>query len=399
MSVKDSAVINVGYPIYGSKFINNKTLVTIGGGGEGKNGIPNKITAIKCSFKAEDKNRRLQRFREIELPANEDCPMCLDVAKIPDDDSEISITSNSKSNNYNVFFGCNQSSQLIKSMNINNNIRKYVFTQNEHLQFIDGAQFDDNITNESVGEYPKIIALSPNSSVGCFMTSAIPSSICVFKPDTLDITFKFTPEKEVEIKDFHLSPNDDGKTLCYITSNSIETFSTVTGNVISSTSSDPAITKILNNFILSKVRFIDNSNVIVTGGNRGGKPGASIFQFNLAEKKIVKRKQISSKVRGIVALDFNLPKDLIAMAGNDFSVILVRLSDFKNLKVFTKLHDFAVTTLSFSPNGLSLATGSASNSLLVLKLPPNFAKGKSTIGTILNYLILTIFIALLGIFL
>lgn len=381
-----TATLDVGYPIYGSKFINNKTILTIGGGGEGNNGIPNKITAIKCSFQA-DQNHRLQRFREIVLPANEDSPMCVDVARIPDDDGG--------SGDFSVFIGCNQSSELIKSMNVNNNLRKYVYTSDEHLRFVDAVQFDESVLADDVGEYPKTIALSSNSSVGCMMTSKIPSSIYIFNPDSTDLLFVFKPEADVEIKDFHLSPLDEGKTLCYITSATVETISTVTSNVISSSNTTPAH-KVFSKYILSKVRFVDDDTVIVTGAARNGK-GVSIFRYSISQGKILRHSEISKKVKGIVAIDFNLPQNLIALAGNDFSVILLRLSDFKLLKVHKGLHKFAITTLSFSPNGSKLATGSAANSLHVMKIAPNFARGKSTIGTLLSYLIYTVVVAVVGI--
>ena len=44
---------------------------------------------------------------------------------------------------------CNQSSQLIKSMNINNNIRKYEYTNEEHLRFVDAAQFEAEINGDA----------------------------------------------------------------------------------------------------------------------------------------------------------------------------------------------------------------------------------------------------------
>ena len=72
MPIKESATIDVGYPIYGVKFMNSKTLVVAGGGGEGNHGIPNKINVLKSNFKVSDSKRRLQRFREITLPSNED---------------------------------------------------------------------------------------------------------------------------------------------------------------------------------------------------------------------------------------------------------------------------------------------------------------------------------------
>lgn len=386
MSTKESGLIDVGYPIYGAKFVNNKTIIVTGGGGEGNNGIPNKITAIKCSLKVSDKSKRLQKFREIVLPKNEDSPMCLDVAKDSVD----------KEDNFSVFVGCNQSTQLLKSMNINNNLRKYVFTSEEHLRFVDAAQLEEDISGEGVGEYPKIVCLSSHNSVGCLMTSRNPSVIYIFNPDLLELNFKFTPERDIEILDFHLSPGDDGKTLCYITSSSIETVSTVTGNTISYTNA--VSNKTLAKYNLSKVRFIDDSNIILTASLKNGK-GVSIFQYSIPDKKIVKQHDVSTRIKGITAMDISLSQNIVALAGNDTSITVLRLSDFKTIKTFTKLHSFAITKVAFSPSGTKLASVSAANTLHVMKIPSNYSSGKSIIGTLVHYIFMAIIACLVAIFL
>ncbi|KSA01700.1 uncharacterized protein AC631_02508, partial [Debaryomyces fabryi] len=386
MSTKESGLIDVGYPIYGAKFVNNKTIIVTGGGGEGNNGIPNKITAVKCSLKISDKTKRLQKFREIVLPKNEDSPMCLDIAKDSADNED----------NFSVFVGCNQSTQLLKSMNINNNLRKYVFTSEEHLRFVDAAQLEEDISGEGVGEYPKIVCLSSHNSVGCLMTSRNPSVIYIFNPDLLELNFKFRPERDVDILDFHLSPGDDGKTLCYITASSIETVSTVTGNTISSANS--VSNKALAKYNLSKVRFIDDSNIILTASLKNGK-GVSIFQYSIPDKKIIKQRDVSTKIKGITAMDISLSQGLVALAGNDTSITVLRLSDFKTIKTFTKLHSFAITKVAFSPSGTKLASVSAANTLHVMKIPSNYSNGKSIIGTLVNYIFMAVIACLVAVFL
>ncbi|ODV81869.1 uncharacterized protein CANTADRAFT_87824 [Suhomyces tanzawaensis NRRL Y-17324] len=385
MSLKDSATLDVGYPVYDTKFVNNKTLLVAGGGGEGNHGIPNKITAIKCSFKVADSKRRLQRFREITLPANEDSPQCLDTARIAgDDDSDVS-----------VFVGCNQSSQLIKSMNINNNLRKYVFTKDEHLRFVDAVQLEEEITGDT-NDYPKVVRLTPSNSAGVFMTSTVPSVLYGFNPETLELNFKYKQEAKAEVKDFHLSPHDNGSTVCYITANSISTISTTAGTAIASSTKNAALTKELEKYNLSKIRFIDDSNVLIAASLRKS-TGAVLLQYSLKDQKITKQSVVSNKFNNIVAMDLVASKDLVAIAGNDFSLTILKLSNFKQLRSFKKLHPFAITSVAFSPNGTKLATGSAAQKLHVFRIPPTLAQGKSTIGTLFQYLITILLVALLGI--
>lgn len=43
MAVRTVDRFDAGYPLFASKFANNDRIVVCGGGGEGKNGIQNKI--------------------------------------------------------------------------------------------------------------------------------------------------------------------------------------------------------------------------------------------------------------------------------------------------------------------------------------------------------------------
>lgn len=388
MSAKKSAEINTGFPIYGIKFINNKTVLAVGGGGEGNNGIPNKITAVRCSFNVKDKNRKIQKFREITLPNNEDSPMCIETGRTSSDEGR-----------YCIFVGCNQSTQLIKSMNMNNNLRKYAFTDEEHLRFVDAVQFEDTVPIEYVGEYPKIISLSPESEVGAMMTSKVPSEILAFNPESLELVSRVRPSVPSEVKDFQVSPYDAGKTLALTTSSLVETVDISSGNVISSSSkADKKTVSTLGKYFLSKVRYVSENRLVLTGAFKSGK-GSAILEYDTKTNKIVKESTVSKKMKGIVAIDYSPVQGLIAVAGNDFTITLIRQSDFKIITTISKLHKFAITSLSFSPNGKKLATGSASNTLNVLPIPTNYARGTSFFSFIFQFFILSILVGVVGFFL
>lgn len=46
MAVNTLDKFDIGYPLFGSKFVYNDRIVVCGGGGEGKNGIKNKIVCF-----------------------------------------------------------------------------------------------------------------------------------------------------------------------------------------------------------------------------------------------------------------------------------------------------------------------------------------------------------------
>ncbi|KAG7194671.1 Guanine nucleotide-exchange factor S12 [Scheffersomyces spartinae] len=382
MAIKETSVISVGYPILATKFINNKTILVIGGGGEGNNGVPNKITAIKCSFKVTDKSRILQRFREITLPSNEDSPQCVDIIRTLDSDEK----------SYGVYVGCNQSSQLMLSMGINNNLRKYSFTHEEHLRFLDAAQMEP--TTPGIDDFPKIVRLSPHGTVGCLMTSTVPSSIYVFNPDSLDLIHKLKPTPDQEIKDFTLDTNDDeGNVMAYITSKSIETVITKTGQSIFSSSKLKNKNQ-LEMYSLAKVRFSQTGQELIIAGTNKKDKSAVVILYSLKLGKIIRTSKVSKKFGVIGAMDVSFAANLIAVAGNNLSVVLIRLSDLKVIETFEQLHPFAITDVAFSPNGHKLASVSAAQTLHVMKIPPKYAKGKSTIGTVFGYLFTIIFMAI-----
>lgn len=357
MAPKNSAEIFVDYPINDISFINNKTILVCGGGGESKSGVPNKITAVRCSFKIKDKSRRLQKFREVNLPKNEDSPLCLAVSK--------SLERN-EGPEFSVLVGCNQSQEL-RSLNVNNNVRKYTFVENNHFTFQDAAQFDENIQLKPRTEDPKHIQVASDSSVAVMMTTATPSEMVVFNPSILEPVNRISPSIQSEIVDLHLCPYDNGQTITYITSTAITTIYTNTGALVPASTSNAAKTeKTFAKYFFSKVHYIDASRVLLVGSLKSRK-GTAVLEYNIQTGKVLKEKTLLSTCRP-VALAYCEANGLVAIALNDFSVTLIKAADFKIVKTYKKLHNFAITCLSFCPNGSKLASGSAAQTLNVIKL-------------------------------
>lgn len=345
------------YPINDISFINNKTILVCGGGGESKSGVPNKITAVRCSFKIKDKTRRLQKFREVNLPKNEDSPLCLAVSK---------NLERSEGPEFTVLVGCNQSQEL-RSLNVNNNVRKYTFVENNHFTFQDAAQFDEDVLLKPRTEDPKHIQVASDSSVAVMMTTATPSEMVIFNPSMLEPMNRITPPIQSEILDLHLCPYDNGQTLTYITSTAVTTIYTNSGAPVPASTSNASKTeKIFSKYFFSKVHYMDASRILLVGSLKSRK-GTAVLEYNIQTGKVIKEKTLFSTCRP-VALAFCEANGLVAIALNDFSVTLVKAADFKVVKTYKKLHNFAITCLSFCPNGSKLASGSAAQTLNVIKL-------------------------------
>ncbi|QEU59958.1 Sec12/Sed4 [Kluyveromyces lactis] len=348
----DSTIYNIGYPVYGAKFLDNSTLLVAGGGGEGNNGIPNKISALKVDFQ---KKKIVKRFRELSLDDNDDSPTTLDYA------------------NNVILIGCNEGSEKIKSGKGNNHLRKYVF-HNEHLKFVASIDLDGSSKPE---EYTKLTYLSPDASVAAIASSKVPTVIRIVNPTNLRETYEV--ETGNDVKDLHFSP--DGKVLSYITASTLEVMSVVTGNfIVRKTDFD-------SNWKMSKIRFIDQDNVIIAATLAKG-TGIVLIKVSLKSgvAKIVKSKIITSKFKGVTSLDVDPSGNLVALAGNENSVVIVTLRNFRIVKFLKQVHNFAITRLVFSPDSKLLASVSAANTVHILKVAPNLATSRSLMESFLTFL-------------
>lgn len=349
--------LNLGYPVYGAQFVNNHTLIVAGGGGDGNNGIPNKMTAIL--IQPENSKKPIKRYRELTLNPNEDSVMSLAVG------------------NGTILAGINEN-PIMMSKGINKHLRKFKF-ENDHLKFVESCQIHPN-TNANI--YQKITAISTDGSIGVIVMSDTPSSIYIVETSK-DIEEKFKIVTEGDVKDVTISL--DGKLMCYITTSVFEVISLVTGRSVYKKNLD---------FLMSKIRFLDNNEVIISGSN---KKDAIIAKFSIANSKIIQKKVIFKNLKGITSMDVNIKNNLTVLATSSYSLIIIRTSDLKIIKILNKVHDFAITKVVFSDDGKYLASCSAANTVNVVEIPNNFSTSKSILATIFQYIFSIIIIALLSV--
>ncbi|ODV86459.1 hypothetical protein CANARDRAFT_197313, partial [[Candida] arabinofermentans NRRL YB-2248] len=357
MAKLKSFTLDLGYPIYGSKFVNGNTLIVAGGGGEGNNGIPNKITALL--IQPDNPKKPIKRFRELVLNDKEDCPMSLDV------------------NNNMILVGINENSESIKR-GINKHLRKFRY-QNEHLKFVESCQIHPS-NNSSV--YQKLTCLTKDGNLGVIAISDNPSSLYIVDTsDNLEEKFKIFTAGDV--KDISISP--DGKMMCYITSTHFEAISTITGR---------SVFKTELSFTMSKIAFYDNNAVIIAGSN---KAGIVLGEFLVNKSSISKTSVVARNMKGITSIDVNPKSGIVSLAGSDCSILLVRVKDFKLLKKLEKVHGFAITKITSSEDGKYIASVSAANTVNIQVIPPNYSTSKSFIASAIQLILTTILVALLAI--
>ena len=351
-----SYALNVGYPVYGARFVNNNTVIIAGGGGDGNNGIPNKMTAVL--IQPENTQKPLKRYRELLLNDNEDCVMSLDVG------------------NGTIIAGINEN-PLMMAKGVNKHLRKFKF-ENDHLKFVESCQIHPNASSTI---YQKITAISHDGSVGVIVMSDTPSSVYIVETSS-DMEEKFKIVTEGDVKDVTIS--QDGKLMCYITSTVFEVISLVTGRSVYKTKVD---------FLMSKVRFLDNNDIIIAGSKN---KAAFVAKFSISASKITQQKVVYKNMKGITSMDVNPKNGLIALATSSYSLILINSSDFRVLKVLNKVHEFAITKAVFSEDGKYLASTSAANTICVVEIPKNFSASKSLLATIFQYIFSIVLIAALA---
>ncbi|CDH10981.1 uncharacterized protein ZBAI_02767 [Zygosaccharomyces bailii ISA1307] len=359
-----TANCSIGYPVYGAKFLNSHMLLVAGGGGEGNNGIPNKLTVLRVDF---GKKKVIKRFREITLDPNDDSPTTLDVA------------------NDIILMGCNENSAKIRSGEGNHHLRKFVY-ENEHLKYVAGIDFDRSKQPE---DYTKLIYLSRDGSVGAIASSAIPTVIRIIDPK--ELTEKYEIETGHEVKDMHFAP--DGKVISYITATTLEVISIVTGRfIIRKTDFD-------SNYSLSKIKFLTDDIVLIAATLKKGS-GIVMIKISLrsGSATVLKTKLITNKFKGVTAMDVDMKNELAVLAGSDNSLALVKLKDLSLGRIFKQVHAFAITRVAFSPDSNLIASVSAANTVHVIQVPQNFALSTSIWSKLWKLLLNFAFIALLAFF-
>lgn len=333
----ESHTENVGFPVYGAKFQNDKTLVVAGGGGEGNNGVPNKIAVLNVD---EKETVHANTITEFEIEGKNDSPTSLDV------------------NGNTVLIGCNENTANIKSGN-NKHLRKYIIGDENKVTFESSADIEKST---DPNDYQKLVVIAKDDSIAAVVSSKVPSTIKVIDPKTLKV-LDVIDEKE-EINDVDISP--DSKKIAYVTNKKL---------VVVENSEKPILKhdRFAPNYNLAKVKFNKDGELII-GINLKNNYGVLLSHVVILEDKlkVKKSKVLSHKTPKITSLDIS--EELAAVSGNDSSIIIVGLDHFDVYKHLKDVHSFAITEVVFSPNGKYLASTSVSNTVNVIKIPIDIAK-------------------------
>ncbi|KAL6935535.1 hypothetical protein ACO0R3_000579 [Hanseniaspora guilliermondii] len=393
---------NLKYPLYACKFISDDLLLVTGGGGEGNNGIDNKITLLSIE------NNKIKKFRELKLNDDNDSPTCMDFAhlspKIQDSlPNSILLGSDDIQDNIKVdgvfLLGCNENSNKILQSNINNSLQRFNY-ENQHIRFIASVDYDqDDQTPRDLNTYLKFLKISDNIEFAACCTSKVPSVIRIINPITLNELYEI--ETGNELRDFDFQKGKQAKILSYITKSTCELISCVTGTFITKSYQFD-----VNKYTPLKLVFIkEDCFFIILKNDISNKFELHLFSMT-GEIKLLKIHELKNlNFKGITSVDYSSDENILAISGNDNSVNFFYLyykqanssthssiipalanSKLKFLKRFSDLHTFAITKIAFNNSGTRLSTVSADNSVSIINIPKNFKNHKPTTKKFLSFL-------------
>ncbi|XBW38111.1 hypothetical protein QEN19_003705 [Hanseniaspora menglaensis] len=384
---------NLKYPLYSCQFINDHQLLVTGGGGEGNNGIDNKVTLLNI----DDATNKIKKFRELKLSQNDDSPTCMDYIDLPTSMASSSFDLGADGIKVDGIFllGCNENSNKITQTNINNSLQRFNY-ENQHMRFVASVDYDKEVEEQrDLNTYMKFLKLSENIEFAAVSTNKLPSTIRIINPITLTELYEI--ETGNELRDFDFQLGKTAKILSYVTKSTCELISCVTGSFITKSYQFD-----VNMHMPLKLKFITSETFFILLKNEvSNKFELHLFSMTSEIKllQILTLKQLN--FRGITSVDFK--NGVLAVSGNDNSVSFYHLNEsngkiaLKFLKKFDELHTFAITKITFNNSGTRLATVSADNSVSIIKLPKNFEKYKPTTKKLLSFITNCIILAVLAI--
>lgn len=393
---------NLKYPLYACKFIADDLLLVTGGGGEGNNGVDNKITLLSIE------NNKIKKFRELKLNDDSDSPTCMDFAYLSPNIQDslpnaVLLGSEDIQDNIKVdgvfLLGCNENSNKIIQSNINNSLQRFNY-ENQHIRFIASVDYDqDDQTPRDLNTYLKFLKISDNIEFAACCTSKVPSIIRIINPITLNELYEI--ETGNELRDLDFQKGKQAKILSYITKSTCELISCVTGTFITKSYHFD-----VNKYTPLKLVFIkEDCFFIILKNDISNKFELHLFSMT-GEIKLLKIHELKNLTfKGITSVDYSSDESILAISGNDNSVNFFHLyykqgnssnhssiipalanSKLKFLKKFGDLHTFAITKIAFNQSGSRLGTVSADNSVSVINIPKNFKKHKPATKKLLSFL-------------
>ncbi|KAI5793113.1 hypothetical protein EDC01DRAFT_85371 [Geopyxis carbonaria] len=426
--------ITLSYPLFSADFLDLNQLIVAGGGGEGRNGVGNKITLLdvsKSASKHTDTEINIKQLAEHVLSKDEDACMSLAVSRSSNIPTTTSDEYSSKSRNKKKATQATAAPSDVVFTGINSSEKSQLAGTNEHFRIF-------SVTSDSISPNSQHQLFTPSSSVenyqrvlrtrGSFAAIAnggglvATSKFEIVVVNISDTSVRRRIETEVEVADLDLC--DDG-TLGYCTSKDIFITSATSKNEprkLQWQSSPPIMG------VLRTIRFLTPTRLAVVL-NYPQRSGAEVLLLDTSSGDVLKRKKLHRGIKAVTGFDAAaLAADgssVIAVAGADQSVEILAIDTDRITSAGSHrdVHPFQITKVVFSPPPpapasyqegnveqetpiIRLATTSMGNTVVVFTLPllatrqgfrllQTGSVAKQTAISVLLSLVLVVFFAIL----
>ncbi|CAN6638800.1 guanine nucleotide-exchange factor Sec12p [Trichomonascus vanleenenianus] len=364
MGSKTLGHLNLEYPLFAVRIASDSMqIAAAGGGGEGRNGVKNKVSIVLANEDPNDPDAEVGVWKEdeFEFPTGEDNPtsMALQDEKL--------------------YVGVNRGEESIKA------------GKNDHLRVLDFDFAQELKTHQifindvvPVGEYQKCTVASAH--LLAISASGAPGHLFVLHGRTLKV--KYHMETEQEINDLHFSP--DGKRLVVVLNGEIIVLDATTGKQKTSIEADKA-----SGLVFAKARFVDE-DTLVTAANLKTRKGAFVQKYTVAEDniKLVASKRVK-RIKAVTAMDAR--GTYTALGSSDLSIAIVSTKSLSTLEVKPNVHEFAITAIEVSASETLVVSVSAAGTLNVLQMPKDgeFHRTRATVIWSTVSLLITILVAII----
>lgn len=337
----------VDFPVYGACFVDNSRFLVCGGGGEGNNGIPNRMCLKE--IEAAGTGLTIKEVCHVELAANEDSPMSIAYK------------------DGTVLCGINENS----SKNPNNHLRKFHASE-EKVEFISSMNL---FQLEDATNYQKYTKISP---------AAVKEAI-VGSSNSPDEFYTVNYETMESIRRLQLEGIRD---ICY--SSCGQYIYAISKRKLTKMNREGKIESVLDvgekGEMLCKVIDTQYGLIVLSVGKVARFTGLRGFFIDAELMKVKKSACLVRDCKNVTAVDVFENYLTFALSNNSFH--LFKCEDFSQIKSIMDLHSFAITDVAI--RGEYIVTVSAANTIKILTLEELLSQRVTTQVLVLLVLIIAV---------
>ncbi|GAA5914595.1 WD40 repeat domain-containing protein [Sporobolomyces salmoneus] len=410
--------LDVKFPVYSIAFTSDQDVVLAGGGGSSRTGVKNRLSMYKIDLT----KKQLSLITEHELSKQEDAPMTIAIHRPSKTiaagiNSDLDSLKEGKNENLRMFRYTDSSDDGESTITFENRKQTLESLDPDHYQKVTTFSRPRNPLT------PPLLALGSTSSQLSLLSL----------PNLSEVLPQLSPSQQSEGKRFYegeeifdVDFNDKGDMLVGTSSTKLCVWSTTPTTSSEKKKNDddeeedefeplqvierPILKKELAcTFRAAKFGRQSTSTNLYTvvnsipsssgprkkrgGKGKGGDKKSFVSLWDTKEWKLNKTRMVGNKP--VTSFDISEDGTLLAYGSSDLSIGILDAITLRPIMTILKAHDFPSTSLRFNPSSSLLVSGSADNSLRIIKVPSPSERGGENKMTIIWLTLLILLVAVL----